>query len=194
MTEVLITSLLASVSTNIDDIFILMLFFGSKKYSSTQIFLGQYLGIAALVIVSYIFAQIGNFIDPRYIGLLGLFPIYLAIRQCISLLKSGAAEDSNVDPDKAGILAVAGVTIANGSDNIGVYVPLFATLSNSQMIMLITVFLIMTFVWCVIGKYLARHPLLAKSIARFGHIVMPIILFLLGVYILFESKAVYLFL
>lgn len=194
MAEAFITSLLAFVSTNLDDIIILALFFGSRKYSQHNIFPGQYLGIFSLVIISYTFAQVGNFIHPRYIGLLGFLPIYLSIKQLIALFRKGDADEVQIDHSKAGIIAIAGVTLANGSDNMGVYVPLFATLNNFHFMILIIVFAIMTGIWCMLGKYLARNALLAKTITRFGHIIMPGVLFLLGVYILFESNAIYLFL
>ncbi|HEY3405142.1 MAG TPA: cadmium resistance transporter [Ohtaekwangia sp.] len=190
--ETLLTAFLSFVSTNIDDIVILMLFFGSKRYSSRDIVSGQYLGISSLVVVSYIFSRVGNYINPQFIGLLGLFPIYLSIKQFVSLLKPDT-DTSQIDLNKTGIISLAGVTIANGSDNIGVYVPLFATMDNHQLLILVMIFLVMTGLWCLLGKYLASHPLLAKSISRFGHIIMPVVLFLLGVYILIESGAIKLF-
>src|SRR5688572_26253502 len=89
MIQTIITSMLAFASTNVDDIFILMLFFGSRANKPSTIFAGQYLGIGALLIISLVGAVIGNFVDQRYIGLLGLFPIYLAIKQVMELLRKG---------------------------------------------------------------------------------------------------------
>lgn len=54
----IITSIVAFASTNVDDIFILMLFYGSRKFKPFKIILGQYLGIAILVITSFIGAYI----------------------------------------------------------------------------------------------------------------------------------------
>jgi len=193
MAEVIFTSILAFVSTNLDDIFILMLFFGSKRYTSRDIFLGQYIGISSLVVISFILSLAGYIIDQRYIGFLGLFPVYLAIKQFIQLLKPDAEDEPKIDFSKTGMLAVAGVTIANGADNIGVYVPLFATQQNYEIVFTTIVFMIMTYVWCFLGGYLAKHPLLSKPIDRFGHLVMPVVLLMLGVYILYESKVITLF-
>jgi cadmium resistance transport/sequestration family protein len=195
MIEIVITAFLAFVSTNIDDIVILTLFFGSRKYSARQIVLGQYLGILSLVVASYFFSRVGNFINPQYIGLLGLFPIYLSIKQFIALLKANTEDTQRqLNLSRTGIISVAGVTIANGSDNIGVYVPLFATMKNHQLLIVVVIFVVMTGLWCMLGKYLASHPILAKSISKFGHVIMPVVLLLLGVYIMFESGAVNLFL
>jgi len=190
MLQHIITSVLAFVSTNIDDIFILMLFFGSRKIKESNIVLGQYLGIGALVALSFIGSFVGSFLDQRYVGFLGLFPIYLAIKQAIDLFRhKETEEDAEPVAKSTGALAVAGVTIANGADNIGVYVPLLTTMTYLEQIQMIAIFAGMTYIWCLTGKYLASHPLVAKQLDRFGHIIMPVVLLLLGVFILFESNS-----
>jgi len=196
MLQNLITSILAFASTNVDDIFILMLFFGGRRLRSSSIVLGQYLGIAALVVTSFAGAYLGGFFDPRYVGFLGLFPIYLAVKQFIALLKarSGEAEEEEEPEVNAagifsGILAVAGVTVANGADNIGVYIPLLATMTAAAKTQMIVVFFAMTYVWCALAKYLAARPIIARQLSRYGHIIMPVVLLALGIYILWESNS-----
>lgn len=191
MLQSIITAILAFVSTNIDDIFVLMLFFGLRKYSTSQIFAGQYIGIFTLVAISVLGAFVGALIDPRYIGLLGLFPIYLAIKQIIEVTKAKreTSEELHVSEKMQGTFAVAGVTIANGGDNIGVYVPLLSTLKREGMPILLVVFAAMVLLWCLIAQYLAQHRLLAISLNRYAHIVMPLVLFALGIFILYESDS-----
>ena len=189
--ETILTSILAFASTNIDDIFILTLFFADKRYKTNHVYFGQYLGIIVLIGLSVIGSLAGNFVDIKYIGLLGLFPIYLALKQFIHLLK-GQNEEEKLEQEerstsRAGILSVATVTIANGGDNIGTYVPLFAALTTWDKSMMIFLFLIMTFMWLVIAKYLTTHPLMAKAISKYGHIITPAVLLLLGLFILKES-------
>jgi len=85
-------------------------------------------------------------------------------------------------------LTVAAVTISNGGDNIGIYTPLFASYNSSLgVITLISVFMAMTAVWCAMGYYLVRHPLLEKKMRRFGRVVLPFVLVGLGVYIMTEA-------
>ncbi len=185
-----ITSILAFMSTNIDDIFILMLFYGSRKFKPAIIVIGQYLGIGTLVLIALLGSLVGNFLDPRYVGVLGLFPIYLAIRGFIELTKqNGKEEEVKIETNSTGILSIAGVAIANGADNIGVYVPLFSTMNEREKIGMIVIFGIMTYVWCAFGKFLASRPLIARQIDKFGHVIMPLVLLLLGIFILHESKS-----
>jgi len=187
--EIILTSIIAFASTNIDDLFILTLFFGDKRYKPIDIYLGQYLGIIVLIGISVTGSLIGNFIDGKYIGILGLFPIYLGVRQIISLIKGETEEGKLEHQEKKNskILSIATVTIANGGDNIGTYVPLFATLTTGDKSIMIVLFLVMTMIWLTTARYLTTHPLLAKTISKYGHIITPIVLCLLGLFILKEN-------
>ena len=192
--EILLTSIIAFTSTNLDDIFILTLFYGNKRFKEREIVAGQFLGISTLIVISLIGSLIGLLIDQSYIGLLGLIPIYLGVRGIWDVLKN---RDSNNEDDdfykndrKNKSLAVAGVTIANGGDNIGIYVPLFATLTWTNKLTMAAIFLAMTFLWCLVAKYFAKHPYVAKTVEKYGHIITPLVLVLLGFYILFKNETV----
>lgn len=190
--EIIITSILAFISTNIDDIFILTIFYGSRRFKSSEIIIGQLLGISTLIGISIIASLAGLIIDKSYIGLLGFLPIYLGIKGLWHAAKKSNDNDTTDNLDitqhnKRHIVSIAGVTIANGGDNIGIYVPLFAALSYANEIITIVVFLLMTLVWCVLAKYLTNHPYVAKITDRYGHIVAPIVLIFLGIFILYES-------
>ena len=191
MFQSIVTAILAFASTNVDDIFILMLFFALKKYTTPQILAGQYIGIFTLVAISAIGAFIGSFIDPRYIGLLGVFPIYLAIKQIIEAIKAKGdlSVELQVSKKNQGAFAVASVTIANGGDNIGLYVPLLSILEREGTLILFIVFAVMVLLWCLIAQYLAQHRLLATSLNRYAHIIMPLVLLALGIFILYKSRS-----
>jgi cadmium resistance protein CadD (predicted permease) len=191
--SILLTAILAFASTNLDDLFILTLFFGDKSRTSRDIVIGQLLGIGTLIALSLAGSMLGSIFDPRYIGLLGLFPLYLGVKGMLSLWCPAINDDSESNPDlsqKKSLFAVAGVTIANGGDNIGIYVPLFATLSWPDKISTVVVFMLMTLVWCAAARYLAKHPWLEKPISRYGHWITPLVLMLLGIFILKESNAI----
>ena len=149
------------------------------------------MGISALIIVSLIGSLAGLFIDSSYIGLLGLVPIYLGIKGILALIHTSSEGEQSNNPEKTKgknhVLAIAGVTIANGGDNIGIYTPLFAAMTSLNKIIMVTIFLAMTFLWCLAAKYFTKHPLVAKTVDKYGHIVTPFVLVLLGIYILYES-------
>lgn len=191
--DIILTSFLAFASTNIDDLFILALFFADKRFTTRDICWGQYLGIALLVTISYLGAQLGRWIDVRYIGLLGFIPVYLGIRQFLEIFRTSEPEDREPVNKKLnlsqGFWAVASVTFGNGGDNIGTYIPLFSILDNTELTVMLFIFLLMVALWLIAANYLAQHPLVAESIERYGHIITPVVLMLLGVYILIENRS-----
>ncbi len=79
----LAASLIAFISTNIDDVFVLMLLFAQAegRKSMKNISAGQYFGISVLVAVSILGAFGVQCMPQRYIALLGLIPIALGIRE-----------------------------------------------------------------------------------------------------------------
>lgn len=197
MIETIITAILAFASTNVDDLFILMVLFTvtSHSFRPANILAGQYLGISTLIAISLVGSLIGIVIPKVYIGLLGLFPIYLGIRKLFN-----QSDDEEESPELSvnkryilssiiapATLSVASITIANGADNIGIYIPLFVNLSVTNLVLTIAIFLALVFVWVKTAGYLAQHPRLKHALARYNHVLFPSILIGLGIYILIES-------
>ncbi len=82
------------------------------------------------------------------------------------------------------IAGVAAVTFANGGDNIGVYVPVFSTSGAAATAVYAVVFLLLVAVWCALGHWVARRPLVARALSRWGHVVLPVVLIAIGILIL----------
>jgi cadmium resistance transport/sequestration family protein len=184
-----LTAIVSFAATNIDDIFILILFFSqtSEAFRNWHVVVGQYLGFAALVALS-ILGSLGVLIVPEeWIGLLGLVPIFLGIRALMQLRGDAEDKEERKPIEGAGIWGVAAVTFANGGDNIGIYVPLFASLGYTRMGVIVSALFALVAVWCYVGYKLGSHPTVAEKIDRYGHIVVPFVLVGLGIYILLES-------
>ena len=87
------------------------------------------------------------------------------------------------------MLTVAGVTLANGGDNIGVYVPVFAAGGAATLATYTVVFLILVGVWCAAGYWFARRQVIARALSRWGHIILPAVLVTIGLLILIQGDA-----
>lgn len=190
--ELLLYSVAIFVSTNLDDIFILLLFFSDKQYKVRDILVGQLLGIASLIALSMAGGLIGLIIPSYYLGILGVFPIYLGVNALIKL-RVASSEENDPAPSMHKsyayqFLFITTITIANGGDNVGIYVPIFSNLPWLPMLIMIFVFTIMTLLWCLLALYLTSHPKLAEPIKRLSVWVTPFLLIGLGVYILFHSQ------
>lgn len=181
------TGVVSFAATNIDDIFVLTLFFGQtgRRLRRWHVIAGQYLGFAALVAISLVgyFARL--VMSPAWIGLLGLLPIAIGVRSF--LRRDDDGEERQEAMGAAGMLSVAAVTFSNGGDNIGVYTPLFAASDLATLLVMMAVFFIMLAVWCVAGYFLGNHPAVKRTLDRYGHIIVTFVLIGLGIYIMLES-------
>ena len=154
--------------------------------------LGQYLGFMA-ILTAAVLGALGAGLLPEPANLyLGLLPLLLGLRAAWRARRQRHHDDDPDGPSAAGgpgILQVAAVTLANGGDNIGVYVPVFAVAGTGGMIVYASVFLIGVAVWCAAGRYFATRPVIAKALSRWGHILLPMVLFGIGLLILIEGGA-----
>lgn len=172
-------------ATNIDDIVILTLFFVAARTAGRprpwQIVAGQYLGIGALALASTVVAAGLLVVPDPWTGLLGLLPIALGVRAL-------RASDDDVTPTVVtGMLGVAGVTIANGADNVAVYVPVFRALGAADSAVFLLVFVLLIALWCAAGAWLGGHPRVVRLVEHAGHWLVPTIFIGIGVLILVSS-------
>jgi cadmium resistance protein CadD (predicted permease) len=84
---------------------------------------------------------------------------------------------------------VALISFANGGNNIGVYVPVFAVVGMSATIAYVVVFLVGLAVWCVVGWYFASRPATARALSRWGHLLLPVVLITVGLRVLIKGGA-----
>jgi cadmium resistance protein CadD (predicted permease) len=79
----IITAVITFTATNIDDIFVLMMFFSqtNNSFRRRHVIAGQYLGIFALIAISSLGFLGSYFIPKEFIGLLGFVPIVIGIRK-----------------------------------------------------------------------------------------------------------------
>lgn len=216
MISTIITAFVSFVSTNIDDIFVLMLFFSQINNIMTKrnIIIGQYFGIGVLTVVSIIGALGISVIPREYVGLLGLVPIYLGIKEYVDYKKESKdkkneeqqghhdIENSELEERiyikenciitfiNPSILKVASVTLANGGDNIGIYIPLFTSMSLRDVLITVAVFALLILLMCLIALRVVEKPFIQRSIEKYKHIFIPIIFIGLGIAILAESDTI----
>ncbi|MEU1750568.1 cadmium resistance transporter [Micromonospora arida] len=172
-------------ATDIDDIVILTLFFVAARTTGRphtwEIVAGQYLGIGALALASAVIAGGLLVVPDPWTGLLGLLPIALGVR---ALRSSG---DDEAPAVVTGALGVAGVTIANGADNVAVYVPVFRALGVADSAVFLLVFVLLIALWCVAGAWLGGHRRVMRLVERAGAWLVPTIFIAIGLVILVSS-------
>ncbi|MFI7426961.1 cadmium resistance transporter [Micromonospora sp. NPDC049836] len=189
------TDLLAAVAgaatvfaaTNVDDIVVLTVLFvtarGTGRPRPWQIVAGQYAGIGTLVAVAVVAAAGLLVVPDPWPGLLGLLPIALGVRALLARRADGEEPPAVVN----GLLGVAGVTIANGADNIAVYVPVFRSLDPVAGLVWLLVFAALVALWCAVAALLGNHPRVVDLVGRAGHRLVPLIFIAVGVTIVVTS-------
>jgi cadmium resistance transport/sequestration family protein len=175
--------------TNVDDLIVLTVLFLSSRAGGRpkawQIVAGQYAGIGVLVALSAA-AALGLVLVPdEWVGLLGLVPIGLGVRGLVAAIRDGGEQAAPVVA--TGLIAVAGVTVANGADNIAVYTPLFRTLGLAGSLVTVAVFAVLVGVWCAAAAWLGSHRRVVGIVERFGHWLVPAVFITIGVIIVAES-------
>ncbi|GAB3624987.1 cadmium resistance transporter [Nigerium massiliense] len=180
------------VATNIDDVIVLSLFFarGAGRAGTTRrIVVGQYLGFLGILGAALLTTWGASLALPESaIPYFGLIPLLLGLRAAWEAWQ-GEDDDELDDRKKVAPLTVAAVTFANGGDNIGVYVPVFLSVSPASILTYSAVFLLFVAVLVAIAKFVATRPGIDESLEKSEHILFPLVLIILGVVILVQGGA-----
>lgn len=194
MLETIVVGIMLFASTNIDDIFLTMAFFADPRLDRRAVVAGKFLGIGLIVTVSIAAAACAMAVPPEWVALLGFAPLGLGLHRLWSAWRAspGVTTDEEGMPAAAGSLvaqacSVAGVTAANGGDNLGVYVPVF-TEQFRAIPAFAVIFAIMTGIWCVGGNLLVNHRLIATTMRRLAGRLLPWVLIVLGLCILAGAR------
>lgn len=169
--------------------------------TTRSVVIGQFAGIGALVAASAVAALAAIAVPEGWVALLGLVPLALGVRELWLLGRAGgvegdASEASQTQHRERGlerrthsqVLAVMAVTIANGGDNLSVYIPLFA--KDVRLIpAYAAIFAVMTAILCAVGHGLVNNRVAGQLVGKYGHIALPFVLVGLGLYILSDAFA-----
>jgi cadmium resistance transport/sequestration family protein len=192
------TGLTAFCATNLDDILVLLVFFSqvNNSFRRRHIVAGQYLGFTILVLAS-LPGFFGSLILPKpWIGLLGIVPIVIGISRLLEEQTDDLEESQPATTTESSFLSflspqtcgVAAVTFANGGDNIGIYVPLFANSTWLSLLITIGEFFLLVGVWCYAAYKLTQTRAIADLLTNYGNNLIPFVLIGLGILILLDSQ------
>ena len=195
----ILTSVLQAIglfaATNIDDIIVLSLFFArgaGQRGTTARILAGQYLGFAGILVAAILVTTgAGAFLPPAAIPYFGLIPLGIGLWAAWEAWRGDGDDDdeAKVAGKKVGVGTVAGVTFANGGDNIGVYTPVFLSVEPLAVVAYCVIFLALVAVLVALARFVATRPPIAEVLERFEHILFPIVLIGLGIVILVSGGA-----
>jgi cadmium resistance protein CadD (predicted permease) len=180
--------------TNIDDLFVLVTFFAEATTSATlsplKITIGQYLGFTIIVIISMIGFGVSLALPSEPIGFLGLLPILLGVWKLLEVIfptdEEEEAGGSRITGIKS-IFKVSAITVINGGDNIGTYVPLFSQAKGAEIAVYVVVYYILLGVWCFAAWLLMGQKHALRLVEKHMNWVIPFLYIGLGIYITIKS-------
>lgn len=146
MIHFIVSVIVAFISSNLDDLVILTILYAeatNRKQRSTILF-GQLLGIGAILVLSIACVTMLHAFNLNYLNLLGISPLLMGMSGFYKLYKADetakkeTAYHTKVQKQvhtATGLTlgTIMTLTISNGADNMGIYIPLFSKYSNVQM-------------------------------------------------------------
>lgn len=191
----LLTACSTFAITNIDDLFILVTFFAEATTGKTltpfTIVAGQYVGFSIILAISMIGFGIAVVLPTEPIGFLGLLPILLGFWGLLDLLIRTEEEEDEVEVGVGGwraISKVAAVTVVNGGDNMGTYIPLFAQASKGDIAVYLIAYYVLLGVWCLVAWLVMQQKDVLRLAEKYASYVVPVLYMGLGVLIMVKSK------
>lgn len=181
-------ALAAFVSTNLDNLFLLVGFLAGSKGRSLRVHFGFVLAIFVILLIGVAAAGAADFVPAHYAGWLGVVPLAMGILGLIRLLRNrGEVHTESSVEAASGILAVTLVTLANAGDSFAVFVPLFADSENFFVALIVMTGLGAALLWCGLAAWLVEHEALGRFLRRFGPRLLPFLLIGIGVYVLINT-------
>ncbi|MDK6275454.1 cadmium resistance transporter [Pseudoglutamicibacter cumminsii] len=184
------------IATNIDDIVILSLFFGrgqGQPGTTRRILAGQYLGFLGILGAAVAAAFGAQVLLPEAIlPYFGLIPLGFGLWAAWQAWRNRGQDDDDeaqLEGKRVSVWTVAAVTFANGGDNIGVYVPVFVSVSWSAVLAYCIVFLLLVAALVFLAKWISSRKPIAEALERWEHILFPAVLVGLGIVILVSGGA-----
>lgn len=204
-TGLLMAAIVLFAATNIDDLFLLIVIHSDhrRKYPPQAVLIGQLIGFSLIIAVSLLGYGFHILIPGEWLACMGVFPLVLGTKQLAAGIAFRLKRHSTATPPGSftGAVAVprlptswrrtstklAALTIANGSDNISVYLPTFSRLNLHRLLLTLTIFY-----GCLIGlwsisNWLALHPRWQDWIQTHGPLFSPLVLISLGFWLLKDS-------
>ncbi|EGX96646.1 cadmium resistance transporter, putative [Cordyceps militaris CM01] len=191
----------AFAATNIDDIFVLVTFFAesatNRAMSPLNITIGQYAGFTAITVISMIGFGISLALPSEPIGFLGFLPMLLGFWALFDVVLSRAAADDSEHADEQYhmtnatrlkiIAKVALITLINGGDNIGTYIPLFSQTRGAEIAVYVVVFYIGVGVWCLAAWIIMKQRQVLMVAQKYAEYFIPFLYMGLGVFVIVKS-------
>jgi len=178
----------AYFATNVDNFVLLVALLARYRRQTINVVAAYLTCMLILGIAGFGVSEIANYVPIRYLGLLGIVPIFIGVVEFVRLHrnkdKTSVATETSLDSNHRVFLTTLISQLSNGADTILVFGILFAdsTAATDTLIMFTLAAMAVTFV--LVAMYAVRHPKISSVISRYAQRVLPFVLIIVGVYVL----------
>ena len=166
------------------DFFLIMLFL-LQRYRVHEVALGYTLGVALLVTVSFFTGRaLALFLPEWLLGLLGILPIYMAIRD------NDEAVTTNGQQSPVLATLVTYLAVCSGC-NLSIFLPVLADLSYQAFILALLFVVALAVVAVGLVKGIGELPIIKRVLEKYSELLMKVIYVGIGLYIFYDSGLVH---
>ncbi|GAB2486420.1 CadD family cadmium resistance transporter [Alkalibacterium psychrotolerans] len=195
MGGVILSALLSYIGTSIDHIIVLILLFNQtqhRKRDDLSIISAVFVGFTLIVLIS-LAARFGlSLFEPDWIGLLGLIPIGLGIRVLFKPVDDEQEAQEKISHSfsrhRSQFISVFFLMLAFGGDNLGVYIPLFASLDWVGITVTLLIYYALTGIMLAAAYKISEVKQINQFIEKYERWLVSFVFILLGLFILFENR------
>lgn len=186
----------AFLATDMDDLFLLVTFLmvatgeptAQKRKDVIKVFIGQILGFLTIVLL----ADLGSFgirmLSSDFIAGLGAIPFFMGCHIFWSEHHDKHEQQkSKINTHVVSVGFVFLTILADGGDNLGVYIPFFSTLDNTNLILTNIYLLILIGIWCFVGLWFTRFKGFESFFHKYGENLTGVILIILGIMLVYNG-------
>jgi cadmium resistance protein CadD (predicted permease) len=176
---------LAYASSNVDNLLVLTVLYADRSLAPRQAIAGTFLGFVVINAIALSAARLAASVPLPLLGVLGLIPLGLGLRALVLRTRRAPASASTRPLTLWGgpTLFVAVTMLANGADNVSLFVPLWARLplAAAAGFALLSSALSPGLAWLARG--LSHHLRLEHVVRALGALSMPALFMGIGFYV-----------
>ncbi|CAI2559293.1 hypothetical protein AKUA2003_01680 [Apilactobacillus kunkeei] len=171
--------LITFLGVNLDFFFILLLLL--KKHKMSSVMMGYLIGLWILLILSFSVGQIlDRFLPEWVLGLLGILPIYMALKD----EDEDAKEVNHKSP--VVITLITYLSVCAGC-NLALFLPVLSTINAMQIAEVMAVLTILSILIILVIKWIGNIKVINDLMERYGEILTKVVYIGVGIYVLFDS-------
>ncbi|KRN29766.1 hypothetical protein IV38_GL000655 [Lactobacillus selangorensis] len=192
----LLPATFAFLATDMDDLFLLVTFLmvavnepaAKSRGDIWKVFIGQVIAFAMIVFAS----DLGSFgiklLPQQFIAGLGAVPFFLGCQVFWSEHhEKREHQKKQINQHVVSVGFVMLTILADGGDNLGVYIPYFASLDTKMLLWTNLYLMVLICLWCALGLRLTRFKDFETFFHKHGENLTGTILIVLGLMLIFKG-------